>query len=326
MHVTLNVKHAPRHASAEELLERERLRIDRHLGGVSRELVSLHCELDQNPHQREAYASLSLSLPDGTLNARSTGPNLLAALRKSADAVIGELDRKRGRARRAARGGGSLGAEAVSVLNGKSPDPIQERSLVIQRGVAELYRFIRMERDRHVHSLDSQQIGDIEIPDVVDDAVVRALQSEAECPEDVPFDRWLVSCAYDALVAREEEVLRSRPDVSLEEDVTADIDDGEMELAEALVRRPGQTFRSDVIAGDDRSPEEIAARRQLGVALVRILDELDPTEREALATLARDGSEHASVGSPPSNHAVLEAAEGARVKVFAALRRRGLLD
>lgn len=118
MHVTLNVKHAPKLQGAEALLERERVRIGRHLGGVPEELVSLHCELDQNPHQREAYASLTVSLPDKTLNARSTGKNLLAALRRSADAVVGELDRKKGRARRSQRTGALRGTEFE-----QDPDP-----------------------------------------------------------------------------------------------------------------------------------------------------------------------------------------------------------
>jgi len=122
MHVTLNVKHAPKLRGAEALLERERVRIGRHLGGVPEELVSLHCELDQNPHQREAYASLTVSLPDKTLNARSTGRNLLAALRRSADAVVGELDRKKGRARRSERTGVRSGMEIDLDRERSDPD------------------------------------------------------------------------------------------------------------------------------------------------------------------------------------------------------------
>lgn len=95
MHVTLNVKHATRDEALERLFEREQEKIVRRLAHVPLERVSLHCELDRNVHQREAYSSLTLALPDRTWNARGVGVNLLAALRDGVADLLTELSRGR---------------------------------------------------------------------------------------------------------------------------------------------------------------------------------------------------------------------------------------
>lgn len=319
MHVTWNVKHGQKDERLEALLEREQERILRHLGDVPDDLVSLHCELDRSLHHREAEASLSVRTPERTYHARASGPNLPAALRRVADALVAELDHRRGRARRDSRRGDSMvGLAAVPAeVAGPSAD---ERAHLIRRGVAELYRFVRIERDRHRETLERAEVGAIEIPDVVDDAIVRALSTERERPEDVPFDRWLVSCAYDSLLEREDEVLRAgSPGSSLEEEVVEDPDADDLDLAETIVRRDEPVFRSDLMAGEERPAEELAARRQLAEALSAVLDELPAEDRAALEAYA------ALDGAAAAGEATLLAAESARRQVLDALRLRGVL-
>ncbi len=103
MHVTLNVKHAVRNEALEKLFERERDRIVRRLARVPLDRVSLHCEIDRNVHQREAYSSLTLALPDRTWNARGVGVNVLSALRDGVAALLTELSRGLSRDRRTER-------------------------------------------------------------------------------------------------------------------------------------------------------------------------------------------------------------------------------
>lgn len=99
MHVTLNVKHGRRDENLEELFERERQRIVSRLGDEPLERVSLHAELEVSTHRKEGFASLTLDLPSGALNAHSRGRSHLAALRSAVEALLVELTRHRERAR-----------------------------------------------------------------------------------------------------------------------------------------------------------------------------------------------------------------------------------
>jgi hypothetical protein len=103
MHVTWNVKHAERDEALESLFVREQDRILRRLVRVPLDGVSLHCEIDRNLHVREAYASLTLALPDRTWNARGVGVNIPAALRDSVTELLVEMTRGLRQDRRAER-------------------------------------------------------------------------------------------------------------------------------------------------------------------------------------------------------------------------------
>lgn len=108
MHVTLNVKHGRRDENLEELFERERQRIVARLKDEPLDRVSLHAELEFSTHRKEGFASLTLDLPSGALNAHARGRSHLQALRGAVEALLVELTRHRERARERAREAGTI--------------------------------------------------------------------------------------------------------------------------------------------------------------------------------------------------------------------------
>lgn len=99
VHRTLTIKHGTRDRALDALLLEEEQRIVSRLSGIPHDRVSLHAELDQNPHRHEAYSSLTLDLGDRRFNAHGRGRNFPMALRHAFHALIAELTRWRERHR-----------------------------------------------------------------------------------------------------------------------------------------------------------------------------------------------------------------------------------
>lgn len=280
MHVTLNVKHARKDPSLMALLEREATRIVRHLGDVSPDLVSLHGEVEWNSPHREAHASLTLNHPRGALNARSVKGRVTSALKSAADALVTELDRRRNLGRRNLRGKPRAWENG---LDHPRELDIAELDRSVRQAMGELRRFVQTELERHRKTRVYGDVPRLDVDDLVDDAVVRALATARECPKDVPFDRWLISSAYDVLVEREEEASLRNPSESLDDEVEVDPSEDDLDASEELVEAPPRTrLVSDLLpSGDDRS-EEVPSLERIGEALREALAALPEVQRAAL--------------------------------------------
>ena len=169
-----------------------------------------------------------------------------SALRHTTDALLSEIMRHRGQKRRLRERlrFADVGDETETLDR-------ERRSRVIRRTMAELHRFVRIELLRHRELLARPELERLEVADIVEEAILRALATVDERPSDVPFDRWLLSCAYDVLVEREEEV-DDRVGRSLDEVVDGDPDDAD--LGTSPRRSPGDR-------GASSSPTPSRARR-----------------------------------------------------------------
>lgn len=298
MHVTLTVKHARRDDALEDLFEREKERIVKRLARVPLELVSLHCEIDLNPHLKEGYASLTLNLPAGKLNARGVGRNVLAALRDAVDDLLVELDRsrkKQQRERRSQRGFGANGngAESLDELLARieAQEPA-DQSRVIRKTLAELYPFVRRELSRHSEVLDRPECNAIDVADVVEESVLRALSSRDRKPDDVPFDRWLFTCAYEVILNEEQSLAERSGSVSLEDDVTPRPPNEGPTTGEEIYldQVPRTRFFADVLPdGHERTPDAQLDGRNLQELVLQTIRQLPDGSRQILSMVAFDG-------------------------------------
>lgn len=294
MHVTFNVKHARRESGLQELLERERLRIERRLAGISLDAVALHIEVENNPHLRESYASVTLAMPSVSLNAHGVGSNLPAALKDAVDELLIELLRHRRRHRRDQRGrqaqriSDAADVEHLFDLVESNGDCEQ----AIRRTQRELHQFVRRELARHSMVFDDLASGQLEVAEIVEEAILLALSRRNVCPDDVPFDRFLITCAYDVLV-REEEMLRIRAaEEPLQDDDGRAADAGSEFEGEdgAALDLPSSAAVADLLTRrGSRSPAAELDGRDLRLALLQAVRHLPDRPRKALTMVGLRG-------------------------------------
>ncbi len=332
MHVTLTVKRARRDAKLDELFQREQERIVRRLGRLPGDLVTLQCEIDLNQHLKEGYASLTLSLPTGQLNARGVGGNVLSALRDAVDDLLVELDRHKERYRRERRQRKSLRHEVTGDLSGLleriTAEEPADLAKVIHRTLGELYPFVRRELTRHCEVLDRPECGSIDVGDVVEETILTALSRRAEKPEDVPFDRWLFTCAYDVIVREEDALAERNGSVSLEEDLAEAVSrEGPTSGEEIFLDGIQSTrFFADVVPSKHtRSPDVEADARDLHVALMKAIRHLPEPMRKVLSLVALHGQteQEAARRLCCSEENVRSVMAEARTRVRAELVQRG---
>ncbi|MBI4878112.1 MAG: RNA polymerase sigma factor [Planctomycetes bacterium] len=332
MHVTLTMKRARRDAKFEELFEREQERIVRRLGRLPSDLVSLQCEIDLNQHLKEGYASLTLSLPTGKLNARGVGGNVLSALRDAVDDLLVELDRHKERYRRERRQRKSLRHEITGDLHGLLERIVAEEpadmAKVIHKTLGELYLFVRRELTRHREVLDRPECAGIDVGDVVEETVLTALSRRAEKPEDVPFDRWLFTCAYEVIVREEDQLAERNGSVSLEQDIEEvapreGLTSGEEIFLDGIQKT---RFFADVVPSQcTRSPDVEADAKDLHVAVMKAIRHLPEPMRKVLSLVALHGlaEQEAARRLSCSEENVRSVMADARTRVRAELAERG---
>jgi len=334
MHVTLTVKNARRDENLEELFEREKDRIVRRLSRVPLDLVSLQCEIDLNPHLKEGYASLTLKLPTGKLNARGVGRTVLAALRDAVEDMLVELDRHRNRNRREQRSqkayrlGVNGNGELDQLLEKIDAEQPADTAKIIRQTLGELYPFVRRQLTRHSEVLDRPECNSIDVADVVEEAVLRALSRQSERPADVPFDRWLFSCAYDVIVSEEDSLAERDGSVSLEDELAEKpLIEGPTSGEEIILDQiPATRFFADILPADgQRSPEDEMTGRDLRAALMHAIRHLPDASRRVLSLVALEGLEEREAARRLrcSEASVRDVMAGARIAVREELAARG---
>ncbi len=333
MHSTLTVKHGHKDAELAALFERECARVEKRIANEPPDAVALSCVLDRNPHCQEAYASLTLRMSGCTLNAHGVGPVLQTALRDATDELLVELDRWRRHVRESERanstrrmtGGFDADLRVERVVRDDGHDDALEP--VLRTALPELHRFVKKELDRHRAVLDRPELVAIDAADVVEEALLTALSSRASKPAEVPFDRWLLSCAYDVIVREEG---RMRPRASLEDEVkVAAPIEGETSAEEIVLNGRDLDVRwlADSIRTDVRSADEEACGRDVRLAALRAIRGLPGPSRRVLSLIALEGLDEIDAARRLrcTEDQVRSAVETAREAVRARLLGQGVL-
>jgi len=296
MHVTLTVKHARRDENLEQLFEKERERIVRRLARVPLDLVSLHCAVDLNPHRKEGYASLTLDLPDGQLNARGVGKNVLMALRQATEALLTELDRHRQDRRRNKRSRREFRTSLEQAVDASldHAETKEETSEIIRDTLPELREFVGKELSRHRKVLPLIDTSHIEVEEVIEESILQALSRRSEKPSDVPLDRWLITCAYDVVVREEERQASANGYRSLDDEATQEEPFGDAEIDDPIQAwnpEGGEMVSfSDVLPSlTGRPPEDEANGRDLQRAVLQAIRHLPQDTRKVLSMVALQG-------------------------------------
>lgn len=227
LHVTLTVKHGKKDENLERLFERQKTRIVARLAGEVLASCSLHAEVDLSAHRREGYATLTLDMPSGAIAAHGKGRNHLAALRHATESLLEELAKHREKRRERAREASTIRpvsehCRAVDVSVDPNVVDATERDS-ITHVLPELVAFAKKEIARHEIELALTDEVPIDAEDVADEALLKALATRADCPVDVPFDRYVFGCAFDVIVAEAERRRTLAHGESLETEVTPDV-------------------------------------------------------------------------------------------------------
>ena len=133
-----------------------------------------------------------------------------------------------------------------------------------------------------------------DVADVLDAAVVRAIEEWAERPREVSLELWLWSLVRDEILRLVDESRRRRAARALEEDVPETPEEVEVStLGDEILDfwQPDEDLRLEDVVDDPSLPEpdEIAERRELGRVAIRILAGLPREWREAFLLYAADG-------------------------------------
>jgi RNA polymerase sigma factor (sigma-70 family) len=276
---------------------------------------------------------LTLNLPSGRLNARGVGNNVLAALRDAVEDLLVELDRSRKRQKRERQqekldtwngSGGALGR----LMDHIEPDHPRDLSKVIRQTLGELYPFVRKQLSRHSQVLERPECDRIDVSDVVEETILNALSRQAEKPPEVPFDRWLFTCAYDVIVSEEDSLAAEAGQVSLDDDVSDPAPPEGPTTGEEIFLdhfSMARFFADELPDGHEREPEQELEGRDFQAAILEAIRQLPGDSKEVLSLLALEGLDERQAARRlrRSEQEVRSTVEGARLAVRAELSARG---
>ncbi|MDD5352167.1 MAG: ribosome-associated translation inhibitor RaiA [Candidatus Omnitrophica bacterium] len=89
----MSTKHFNKSKEIEDFFEERVDKLAQHLSRFQDEAVSLHGNLDRNPHKEEFYVSLNVRLPSATLYSKETAADLFIAINSAFNAIIRQAEK-----------------------------------------------------------------------------------------------------------------------------------------------------------------------------------------------------------------------------------------
>lgn len=285
-------------ADLQQLLQQQSDKLKRLLQVFRPELVHLKGSVVVNaPH--EAYVvSLNLRLPSGQLAAQESSDTVVAAVK----AAFGELNKQLKKHKELLRNQHSWprrrgpGRAVVATVPFEhtvaavKPEPVssEDISSYIDVNLTRLRRFI----DRELAQRESDgrlSAEQLDVDDVVGEAIATALDENHDKPERMRLEPWLYRLslnAIDRLSSDGGEEVRTRVEQSQENQQTYDTGEPVAQFsppAQALY------FENAIVDSAQQTPEDLAARNELIELVERSLRDAGRDQREAFILYTIEG-------------------------------------
>ena len=283
----------------EKLITQQTEKLERYLQVFRPELVHLKGIVTENPAPQGVSVSLNLRLPSGQMAAHETGTTDVAAVKSAFSELTEQLKKHKQLLRNEHKWQRRRGPQRVTVstvpfeetIAAVKPDTIMpsDVSRYVNVNLPRLQRFIERELDHRVNE-GLLSPGQIEMEDVVGEAIASALDEHQEKPERMKLEPWMHRLAVHAI-----DKLAAGGD-SNSDDVPLESSFGEQNVRasdEAVLQfhQPDEKLMQENVIADPtaNNPEELAARRELIGLVEATLRDAGRAEREAFIFYTIEG-------------------------------------
>ena len=290
-------------AASEALLERRTVRLARHLPPHARETAFLSGVIEKYPTRELYRLRLSLELPPlPTLVADEEGHELEPTIGEAFDELERMVKKAKSRTRaeqfwkrKERREEEKLRHRLAEHLTERGRE--EELETIYDLLVQHLPRIQETVSRALLYREASGELfpGELDVDDVVDTVILRAVAEFDERPEELPLEQWLVALAVD-VIRNETARIRDNHEraVSIETDVPETPPEQEVSLLGDEILdfyQPDEDLKVEDLLPDSGlvTPEDAAQARVLRAALQRTLCELPELWRESLILCALEG-------------------------------------
>jgi RNA polymerase sigma factor (sigma-70 family) len=266
---------------------------------VQRIALTVHCH-ERNNGQAQYELRASIQLPTGTLASAVTENNPQVAIDRVADTLVTELRRHRAHVRKDhTYKRKTRRREDLSAAGPRLAQTVQQGE---QQPFFEVLRphlhFLQEHAARELAILEIEgglSRGEVIVGDLIDEVVVRAWEGFATRPPRLPLDLWLVDLLHQAIAdlvnqgPRPHESLHQKVDYVLPAE-QPDVADHEWWIAITGALEV-TTLDEKIATSDGHEAERRAEAREDKQAILRMLRDLPPKQRQAFLLSALDDYE-----------------------------------
>jgi DNA-directed RNA polymerase specialized sigma24 family protein len=285
VHISYKMAKAP---DVEREFSQHLQKLERRVRVYRPELVHLHAIVDQNSSRGEMMVSLNLRLPSGQMAASESGPNAVAAVKRSFAELIKQLDKHKDQLRgqqhrREAKHPREKVAfeETIAAVHPPVASVADIREF-INANLDRLQRFIDREI-RYRISAGSLEPDEVTPEEALDEAVSAALDDTQEKPELLSLERWMYGLALRAIESTRHENGEAPPETVHFEESVRKQNVRASDEPELQYHQPDETLTEESVIPDRSmaTPEEIAASDEMVTMVEAALLGTKKEDREA---------------------------------------------
>lgn len=283
----------------DSIIDQQVQKLERRLQVFKPDMVSLHGSIADHP-QKGYVVSLNLRLPSGQMAAREAADSAQSAVKAAFEDLLEQLvkhkdhlraQHKWPRPRRAGRTRPVPQVPFEETVAAIRPEPVTSGDVRdwVNGNIGRLVRFVQREMQVRIAN-GERHLGDVSPQEVVDEAVMYALDDRKERPEKMALEAWLYRMARHALgrISSQQSPARGAVPIEAEGGVsTRDREDSD--LAQTDID-PINMINENVLQ-DKRvaTPEEIFANDEIVDMVMDSLRTSSDDDREAFVLFTFEG-------------------------------------
>jgi RNA polymerase sigma factor (sigma-70 family) len=285
-------------ADLETLLQKQTDKLNRLLQVFRPDLVHLKGSIVENSPHEGYVVSLNLRLPSGQMASQDKGDTLVGAVKGAFAELANQLKKHKQLLRNEhnwprRRGPGRAVIDTVpfeQTIAAVKPEAVSagDISSYIDANLPRLRRFVERELT-HRQSEGQLAADEVQVDDVVSEAIASALDEQRDKPERMRLEPWLyrlASEAIDRLASSDGDEGRIPLGRSQETGEARDTGEPVAQFSEPV----GRLYVEDAIVDStEQSPEELAARNELIELVERSLRDAGRDQREAFILFTIEG-------------------------------------
>ncbi len=274
------------------IFEKSMARLDKHMKPVPDESCFLHGKIERHDTKLRFQATLALNVPGRTLVAKEEGVDGESVVREAFLELERQIKKYKEFRRAEPLWRRKARREGLRKQTKKAPGLPGDREKeilweMVMPHLDEMYNFIRRELAHFWASGDIIRSGEIQLQDIMDRVVDRAIREFQKKPSRINMRVWLLKIAFEEIAVEVNRVKRERElFVSIEKDVPEVPPNEELKtLGDWIYEfyQPDEDLRLEDLVPDPKtiSPEDIADNRDIQRFVNQSLAKLPESWREA---------------------------------------------
>jgi RNA polymerase sigma factor (sigma-70 family) len=307
VHFTYKLNKSP---SVEQYLQTQIEKLGPRLHVFNPDMVSLHGMIEEAPKSGFAIA-LNLRLPSGQMAVRASAETLHAAIRIGFDDLTEQLRKHKEHLRSQYRYPRVRGDERQQriepqarfedTLAAVKPEKVSSMDVTgfVNANLERLRRYVEREL-RFRRDSGQRRLAEVSIEEVIDEAIVAALDEHGRRPEKIALEPWLYRLSRSAMDRLGNQLNSAAHSVPLTEAEMYKAGDGDVDNEEMLqFYHPDEQVTNEALIADRRgsTPEDDASREELMTMVERALRGATAHQREAFMLFTLEGFRLAEIAA-----------------------------